>query len=498
MDPLSPAAVAEVFGDAETGAVYDKEGERSDFTDITLARSVIAYFQGIAAYSRFFAFLHHHYEPLDDAVLESFLALVIERRVNPRKATDRRVVAVRKQVERLAYRSLDWANETLDVQQLVAFQSGVLEIPALRFRPGRPDDYMTMHLNCDWDPATPPGAIDDFLHLLLQPDEVRPFLEFLGYCEVAGAPSLEAYAILLGAGENGKSRLLQVIGALFRGFTASVPFQDLAKHHFEKSVLFRRMLNLVGDMSLSADLVQDSSVIKTLTGGDTIHADVKFKSSIEFQNRTKFIISSNELFRSNDHTWGFYRRPLIFHLLRDFREGGADGDKRDPRVVDRLLADPNTLPRLARLGVEAYVAMLAGRGRFSESPDMQSAREEFRLANDAVAAFVEDVITEVQGGEVLKEDVYRAFSLWAKATGRGVVGSTKFWQRWANTKPAFAHDSRPKRPDGSRPYVIRGIAFTTDCVVMVPGNEGDFVPLPEALASSRTGGRQGTRRLTGS
>lgn len=484
-DPFSVAAIRQVFDDEAVGLRIDMNDKNpvNDFTDATLAHSLVAYFAGMYAHERFYAFVRHAYEALQDAQMEQFIASVIETRVDPIRATARRVEAVRKLVAVLAHKPDDWTNRTFNAREVVVFSNGVLEIPSLALRPGRPDDHMTMRVNCEWQPDAPAGAIDNFVGLLLQPEEVLPFLEFVGYTMVPGAPSQEKYAILLGAGENGKTRLLLVLAALFEGFTASIPFQDLAKNRFEKSNLYGRMVNLVGDMS--AELVEDTSVIKTLSGGDVIHADIKFKRPIEFVNRAKSIISSNELFRANDHTWGFYRRAMIFRFLRDFREGGADGDKRDPAVVDKLLADPNTLPRLAYLGVHAYLR-LRQEGRFAESGGMVVAREDFRLANDSVAAFVAEVLIERSGHDLPKEDLYRAFALWTKATGRGTIGEAKFWQRWANTKPAYAGMARA-RSEGSRVYVVRNVALDPDCKVVVDGREGQAIALTEALTTGATG-----------
>ena len=484
-DPFGLSAIRAVF-DAEAVGLREERNDKNhvdDFTDVTLAHSVVAYLAGIYAHERFFAFVHHAYEVLHDAQLEKFIARVIEDRVDPVRATARRVDAVRKLVAVLAYQPDEWTNRTFNAREVAVFRNGVLELPALTLRPGRPDDYMTMRLNCDWRPDAGPGAIDDFMALLLQPGEVLPFLEFVGYAMVPGAPSQEKYAILLGGGENGKSRLLLVLAALFEGFTASIPFQDLAENRFEKSNLYGKMVNLVGDMS--ADLVKDTSVIKTLAGGDVIHADIKFKRPIEFINRAKSIVSSNELFRANDHTWGFYRRAMIFPFLRDFREGGADGDKRDPAVVEKLLADPNTLPRLAHLAVSAYLRLGQDR-RFTESAAMGGAREDFRLANDAVAAFVAEALIEQTGHDMPKEDLYRTFALWAKTTGRGVVGAAKFWQRWANAKPAFAAMSRA-RTGVERMYVVRNVAIDPGCRVVVDEREGQAIPLHEAIAGGGRG-----------
>ena len=478
-DPFGLPAIRSVFDAAAVGLRVDMNDKNpiADFTDVTLAKSMVDYFAGIYAHERFFAFVRHTYEVLHDAELEKFIAHVIEARVDPVRATARRVDAVRKLVAVLAHRPDEWTNRTFNTRELVVFRNGVLDLPSLTLRAGRPDDYMTMRLNCDWEPHAAAGPIDEFIALLLQPDEVLPFLEFVGYAMVPGAPSQEKYAILLGAGENGKSRLLLVLAALFEGFTASIPFQDLAKNRFEKSNLYGKMVNLVGDMS--ADLVEDTSVIKTLSGGDVIHADIKFKQPIEFVNRAKSIISSNELFRANDHTWGFYRRAMIFRFLRDFREGGADGDKRDPAVVDRLLSNPDTLPRLAYLGIQAYLR-LRQEGRFAESAAMAAAREDFRLANDAVAAFVAEVLIEQPDHDVPKEDLYRAFALWAKTTGRGVVGEGKFWQRWANARPAYAAMARARTGEG-RVYVVRNVAVDPECGVVVDGREGTAIPLREAV-----------------
>lgn len=492
-NPLGLGAIHLAFNTEAVGMrINENDRNRDpDFTDATLAQSVIRYFSGIYAHGRFYAFLSHSYAVLTDAQLDQFLARVIEVHVDLVRAIASRIAAVRKMVAIQAYRPDDWANRTFNTQELVVFQNGVLEFPSLTLRPGRPSDWMTMQVACSWDPDAPVGLIDEFLGLLLEPEEVLPFLEFVGYAMVSGAPSQEKFLILLGSGENGKSRLLRVLQALFDGFTAAIPFQDLAKHRFEKSNLLGRLVNLVGDMS--SDVVTDTSVIKTLSGGDTIHADIKFKTPIEFVNRAKSIVATNELFRVNDASWGFYRRAMIVRFVRDFRAGGKDGALRDPNVVDTLLANPHTLPRLAFLAIQAYL-QLRQEGRFAESEAMVLARSQFQLANDPVAAFVAEVLVEQAGADVPKDTLYRAFTLWAKATGREGMDSAKFWSRWATTKPDYV-DSVRANVNGSRIYVVRHVAIDPTCQVMVPSRDGDHLPLMTALHYStdawRTEGRSG-------
>ncbi len=479
-DPFGDAAIARVFtaqAIGRRGGEGKVTGTGADFTDFTLAHSVMRYFAGIYTQGRFLVFLLHSYRVLEDAELEQFLTAVIARQVDPLRATARRVAEVRKLIAVVAHRPDAWTNQTFNSGEVVVFQNGVLELPALTFRAGRPEDYMTMQVQCEWRPEVPPGAIDAFVASLLKPDDVLPFLQFVGYAMVPGAPSQEKYAILLGVGENGKSRLLLVLAALFDGFTVSIPLQDLAQNRFEKGHLYGKMVNLVGDMS--AGLIEDTSVLKLLTGGDRIHADVKFKDPIEFVNRAKAIISANELFRVHDHTWGFYRRAMIFAFARDFREGGRDGARRDPAIVEKLLADPDTLPRLAYLGVQAYLRLRQA-GRFAEPETMIAAREAFRLANDPVAAFVAEVLTEDSGHDLPKEELYRAFALWARATGRGAVSAAKFWQRWAHAAPAYADMTRA-RVGERRMYVVRNVGLDPTCLIMVDGREGQAISLVETL-----------------
>ncbi len=482
-DPFGDAAIREVYTHARVGYVVSDDGDE-DFIDAAMAHSVIDYFSAIYTQSRLLVFAGHCYTEMCDAQVEQLVTRIIESVVSPAAATARRAVAVRQLIGILAHRPDRWALANLNTREIAVFENGVLEIPSLVLRPGRPDDLMTMHVSCEWHPDPAPGPIDRFLATLLLAEEVLPFLQFLGYAMVPGAPSQEKYALLVGVGENGKSRLLLVLAALFRGFSASIPFQDLSEHRFEKSNLYGKMVNLVGDMS--ATLVKDTSAIKTLSGGDIIHADIKHKTPIEFVNRAKSIVSSNELFSASDHTWGFYRRAMIFTFSRDFREGGADAALRDPGILETLLADPMTLPRLAWSCIQAYMRLRA-EGRFAESASMISAREAFRAQNDAVTAFIEEVLVEAPGDEISKDTLYRAFALWAAATGRGVVGAAKFWVRWAAAKPAYAAEVQMRVVGGARVRVVRGVVLDPRCAVQVEGREGCSIPLSEAVHIPRPG-----------
>jgi P4 family phage/plasmid primase-like protien len=483
-DPWGEEAIRAAFRPADLGYSPPTDFADADFADTLLSQALSRYLQAMSMYSATYVYFPHHYRRMDAPALDAAIARVIEVVISPHRATARRAEAVRRLLYAQTHIPDTEAQTTIDAApNLVVFRNGVLDISTMTLRPGRPEDRMTMALDAvEWRPDAPPGAIDEFLDVLLHEDETTPFLQFIGYAMVAGAPSLEAYLILLGSGENGKSRLMQVLRAMFDGVVTSIPFQRLGDNRFAGAELAGKMINLVGDMS--AALVKDTSAIKTLTGGDLITVERKFEAPFTMINKAKSIISTNELFATADHTHGFYRRAYILSFDRNFAAGGADADKRDPRIVERLLADPDTLPRLAYLAIDAYRTIGAG-GRFMESQRMIDARAEFRSQNDSVTEFLTDGITKAAPGSppIPRAAIYRAYRAWAEATGRGAVSERRFWLRWKGAAPPYATVVRPRHGDGTdRQRAIAGIAITDEVADLpVDRREGERVTIRVAL-----------------
>ena len=73
-------------------------------------------------------------------------------------------------------------------------------------------------------------------------------------------------------------------------------------------------------------------VFKTLTGGDVLSAEYKFKDSFEYVRFCKLVFPANKPPQSDDNTHGFFRRWQVVPFTRCFEEESPETIRRDSGI----------------------------------------------------------------------------------------------------------------------------------------------------------------------
>src|SRR5262249_35832816 len=130
---------------------------------------------------------------------------------------------------------------------------------------------------------------------------------------------------LVGAGANGKSVILQLLEAVVgRHNCAHLMLTRLARD-FVRASLQDKLVNISSEMR-AEDTVSDS-LLKAITAGDTIEAEIKYGPSISFRPTARLVAATNELPRLLDTSEGFRRRVMIIRFPRVFAEHEQDRDR---------------------------------------------------------------------------------------------------------------------------------------------------------------------------
>lgn len=145
---------------------------------------------------------------------------------------------------------------------------------------------------------------------------------YIGYSFIRTYGSFQKFMILSGNGGEGKSTILNYLRSLIGASnTSNVDLAALTNQkdaRFMTSKLYQKDLNYFAD--IGDKFMDQTSILKGLTGGDAITGEFKNKDPFEFINHAKLIFSANSLPAFNDFTNGFLRRPIIaeVHKIKDF------------------------------------------------------------------------------------------------------------------------------------------------------------------------------------
>ncbi|GIV17758.1 MAG: hypothetical protein KatS3mg022_3193 [Armatimonadota bacterium] len=224
-------------------------------------------------------------------------------------------------------RELCWHEDPLPTPPptLIPFANGVFDLHTGVLRDYTPEDGFTAKLPWRYDP----DAHSELLAVRLGafPEAVRThFWEFLAYCLWRGYPLQRAF-FWIGKGSAGKSYLLKLLmSALGAENVANVTLHDLSENRFAVAQLHRKLLAYSGELRYD-DLAQ-TDALKSLTGGDLLTADRKYRDPVTFRNYAKLLFTGNALPMTHDRTDAFYRRAFIVRFEHQFAE--------DPRIETEL------------------------------------------------------------------------------------------------------------------------------------------------------------------
>jgi DNA primase catalytic core len=204
--------------------------------------------------------------------------------------------------------------------------NGLVEIKngGIEFRDHSPEYITFNQLNVEFhDDATSP-VWDKFINSI-QPNSEESYktIKMLAYSLLPDW-SQQKWFILLGKeGGNGKSVLLRVIRDLLGEKNCSaVPIQDL-QSTFKGARLYMKLANIASDVQERK--MKHFDIVKSLTGGDPIEIEMKYKDSFDYINVATLMFSMNDIPKLDEILDGATRRRMIIlEFNQIFRGESAD------------------------------------------------------------------------------------------------------------------------------------------------------------------------------
>jgi len=285
-------------------------------------------------------------------------------------------------------------------QELINVKNGMLDFAEERLIKHDPSYLSTIQLPLIYNPTATCPVCDHFFQTTLPPDCIDLAYELLGLCLVPYV-SFEKAFMLTGSGANGKSTFLSLLECFIGHINVSkVPLQDLDGHRFKRAELYGKLVNLFADLSTSALIT--SSYFKTVVSGDSIDAERKGKDVFFFKPFARLIFSANELPRSYDKSFAYYRRWVIIPFDNTFT--GKHANK-------NLLTELTTERELSGLLNHALRGLirLFDRKDFLETESTKNMLEGYKKQNDSVHAFIADMCNLNVDGQIERTALYTAY-----------------------------------------------------------------------------------------
>jgi len=197
-----------------------------------------------------------------------------------------------------------------------------------------PENLITYQCAGNYNPDEKCDTWQKFLNETLPEEQQKLLQEIMGYTLIMNNRAKKFFGFY-GVGDTGKSVILRTItNILGMDYVSAVPLQNLTSKRtkFEVATLVNKMANICGDIPSSP--IEDSNIVKQLTGDDPIFSEKKHKDGVVLYNTARLIFSMNFLPASYDKSMEFFKRFIIIPFTNPVPE-----DKQDKHLIEKFNID---------------------------------------------------------------------------------------------------------------------------------------------------------------
>ncbi len=341
---------------------------------------------------------------------------------------------------------------------IIPLKNGWYNLKKKEIQEPNPNKFVTTQMPITYDKKATCPKIKEFIHDIVEEEDVTLLQEIIGYCIYKDYPISKAF-MMLGGGENGKSTFLNLLETFLGEKNIATPsLQELLYNRFAKIELYGKLANIHAD--LSDQKINQTGTFKMLTGRDTIRGEEKYKGSIEFKNYAKLIYSANNLPPTTDDTHAFWRRWLIIKFPYKFTNNPeSPNEKQKKGDILKDILDEKELSGLFNWAVEGLQRVLDN-GNFTKTTSVESIKDEWLTRSNPLMVFCEKHVEFDNESFVSKDEFYDAYQEFcdvnaAPSLDKNVVG------RKLSQFIRGVRSSKRKLSDGSRKNCWDNIKLVT-------------------------------------
>jgi putative DNA primase/helicase len=353
-----------------------------------------------------------------------------------------------------------WINERKgpDPKDLIVFNNGILHVPSFLngeaesryLLDATPDLFTTAALPFAFDPTATAPTWEGFLVSSLgdDPAKIELLREWFGYCMTPDT-SMQKLMFLRGVSGAGKSVILNTLVSLVGDEQAASTSFGKLSGDFGIQAMMGKLVCVIPDARTPryGDAMQGLEILLNIASGDGVQINRKFKDPIERHKLiARITIASNEFLEVPDHSGAMLRRLNIVEFTR------SHVGHEDFHLDDKLAAETPGIAIWALSGLRR----LRENGRFTEPESSVLAKQEWRTSTSPLAAFLEEC-TDAEAGEVLKSELYDAWSKWAAERKITPLSMSRFIERIRSNAPYAVSDTHEK--GGHKFSVFRGLTL---------------------------------------
>ncbi len=352
-------------------------------------------------------------------------------------------------------------DEDLDARQgVVNVENGTLDLKDLTLRKHQRGDLLTKRCPVPYNPKAKCPRWLAFLERVTdgRADLIEGLQRAVGY-SLTGNPVEQVAFFLHGRGKNGKSTFVETIRALFGDYAQQTPAETFLERRGGNTndVARLRGARLVTAVEMPAGKRMDETLVKRITGGDTISTRFLYAEYFEFTPAFVVWVATNHRPEVRGTDEAIWRRIHLvpFDVQIPERE-------RDLHLKDELRDELPGILAWAVEGLEAYQADGLG-----TPTAVSEATASYRAEQDVLGSFIEEKCVISEGAQVKASELYKAYVDYTAASGERDPMPLKTFGAEIRATKGLPESKRTKCG-----VFYRGIGLVTDDPSLLGGGEG--------------------------
>ena len=325
--------------------------------------------------------------------------------------------------------------ETLDTNPyLLGCKNGVLDFTTNTFRPGYPDDHLSLSTKTDYRPLNRArdGAIideiNDFFRKLLPIPELYEYMWEHLASVLIGVNKPQTMNFYLGKGQNGKSVLIILMEKVLGDYKCDLDPAAITGGRVKVGQVAPEIVKLKGRRYVTMQETNKGervnvSIMKNWSAGtDNISARGLYAAeTLSFLPQFKLAIITNVLMEIHDQTHGTWRRIRVVDFVSKFTHEPVNNDPNKPY---QFLIDSEIVKKFDSWK-EVFLAMLVDvafrtKGEVRDCPRVLEASDAYRARQDTIAEFIREKMVVIPNRKVQKSQINAHFRAWYESTyGKG-------------------------------------------------------------------------------
>lgn len=279
----------------------------------------------------------------------------------------------------------------------IPLQNGVYDLNTKQLLPNDPRYLFDLQIPINYDPNAKCPKIQNFISEIVSEKDESLIYDIFALI-LYRKNILEKFFIFTGEGQNGKSKLIDLL-TFFAGSenSSAITLKQLTEDKFAVARTYKKLINVGADISGNA--ITDTSMLKSASASDRISGQFKFGQIFDFVPSATLVFSANKPPIFNDDSIGMFRRTERIGFTRTF---GNEKDmaenpeckKADPQILDKLTT-PEELSGLLNIAIK-HLENILKKGQLSVVKSANELRVNYIKASNSVQAFCEDYCEEAE------------------------------------------------------------------------------------------------------